>query len=189
MNQMMLFDAPNGDDSDTSETASKIQTRQPAASRQPAGPRQRATRVGRRSGESHPGRSPHAIAAEEVAAFEMATPVIEPLPKPATSKPRRRRGMRPSNHPDQIRARRGVSADAPVGDAPVGDAPVGDGPVMDADSIRRSIESGESLDYTEGLNRMGDLARLVILRYELAAKRRRQSLRRQQADVDANGDV
>ena len=35
----------------------------------------------------------------------------------------------------------------------------------------------------EGLNRMGDLAKLVILRYELAAKRREEMIARRRAAV------
>lgn len=39
------------------------------------------------------------------------------------------------------------------------------------------------LGHREGLNKMGDLAKLVILRYELAAKRRHESMARRAASL------
>ena len=45
----------------------------------------------------------------------------------------------------------------------------------------RSAAAGEPIAHREGLNHMGDLARLVILRYELAAKRRASAARRRAA--------
>lgn len=45
-------------------------------------------------------------------------------------------------------------------------------PVRPIPAVKRAAASVSANDHKAGLNHMGDLARLVLLRYELAAKRR-----------------
>ena len=77
--------------------------------------------------------------------------------------------------------------DAPVGIADSAVLPVADfGDVAESTSSQRSSDSGRGLSpgqgATEGgLHHMGDLARLVLLRYDLMAKRRAQYAARRRA--------
>lgn len=109
----------------------------------------------------------------QLSLFESPVSVATPVATPVTTPVAPVTPVTPSTMPRRRSAFRGEN----VGDA-------------DVDASRRAVASASAEDleradlgHREGLNKMGDLARLVILRYELAAKRRHETLARRNASL------
>jgi hypothetical protein len=63
--------------------------------------------------------------------------------------------------------------DTPAAESFAPIAPISE-PIRPVESIRTEVAASE--EYQRGLNHMGDLARLVLLRYDLVAQRRARRL-------------